>query len=1307
MQRANKGAINMTRASINSLFLTLLLLVPFIFIPQDTQGQSEVYPFEPNFGEVVLEPSDDSFTDRLPLGFEFTLYDQTYDGFWINNNGNVTFNGPLDEYTSEVFPNDFGEVLIAPFFADVDTSGEGSGVVYLNQKTPGQVVVTWDRVGYYNAKTDKLNSFQLILRDDESGDQVIFVYGDLEWTTAEGHEVVHAIAGFDGGNDDKVLRLGGAGTKAILNRSNTITVFYAPNGIPIEDTTPPTTKIEEAPADGRHLSRSTVTFEWSGSDNVTNPENLKFSYRFDLDSFTEFAQKNRLTDFELSEGPHTFELRAQDEAGHVDRTPETVSFFIDSTAPTLTLVSSLSDGEWTNQRTVTFEWRGEDEVSRPDELQYAYRLDDDRFTAFGTETSHVFENLPERQHTFEVKIRDKAGLDSTLSITFFVDEQPPDTELIAGPRREDLINPSEATFEWKGSDNLAPENQLEFSHQIDGKDFSPFGLGTSHTAIGLSDGPHIFRVKARDLAMNEEPSPLTLSFVVDADLPETTLTGGPSENDHINTNTVTFEWTGTDNRTPTDNLLFSYRFDGDEFSEFGAQKTVTSDMSEGRHTFEVRAKDEVRNIGSPITRQFVVDLTAPETEITAGPGNGTVVGLPVTFEWTGHDDDQLTPEDQLQFAYRIDDKPFSDFGAETSRTFAELSEGKHTFTVKARDLAMNEEESLLIRTFEIDTTPPTAVLTRSPLENRYISTSKVTFEWTGMDNRTDESDLLFSYRFDSDEFSEFSTQKTGTFELADGQHTFELRTRDEAGHIGMPITRQFVIDSTPPTITITTPSEDLHINTTTVKFEWTGNDDGTPIDQLQFAYHIDEEPFSDFSSETSHTLTELGEGEHTFTVKARDLTPHEMEVTRMFVIDLTPPETRIDELADQIVPQTITFRWGGDDGFSEESELLFAIQLDSGDFGEFSRSTSTIFNQLAAGEHTLAVRAKDKAGNEDLTPATVTFIVSVAIPDENLRSALGTALDKEEAAPIIPDDFSDLEDFDADERDISDLTGLEHATDLATLNLSKNSISDVSPLAGLTNINTLNLSSNQISEVSPLAGLTNLTDLNLSENRIADVSPLAGLTNLTTLKLRSNQITSLQPLVDNTGLGSGKTVDVRDNPLSNVAITTHIPVLLARGVDVRWPLIVTPSSIDFGDVTVGKPATATIRVSNKGDEPLSVTEVTSTLGEVLSIPETEFSVDPGATHELTLTLTPLVAGPLTDTVTLTSNALSSPTVEIAITANVLKKGDVNGDGVINIFDLTVVASEFQQEGENLKGDVNGDGKVNVLDLTLVASSFGG
>ena len=50
------------------------------------------------------------------------------------------------------------------------------------------------------------------------------------------------------------------------------------------------------------------------------------------------------------------------------------------------------------------------------------------------------------------------------------------------------------------------------------------------------------------------------------------------------------------------------------------------------------------------------------------------------------------------------------------------------------------------------------------------------------------------------------------------------------------------------------------------------------------------------------------------------------------------------------------------------------------------------------------------------------------------------------------------------------------------------------------------------------------------------------------------------------------------------------------------------------------------------------------------------------------------------------------------------KGDVNGDGTVDIQDLVLVASNYGQTGENV-ADVNGDGVVHIYDIILIAAEL--
>jgi hypothetical protein len=141
----------------------------------------------------------------------------------------------------------------------------------------------------------------------------------------------------------------------------------------------------------------------------------------------------------------------------------------------------------------------------------------------------------------------------------------------------------------------------------------------------------------------------------------------------------------------------------------------------------------------------------------------------------------------------------------------------------------------------------------------------------------------------------------------------------------------------------------------------------------------------------------------------------------------------------------------------------------------------------------------------------------IAFPDPNLEAAIREAIGKP-TGDIYPSDLEGLTSFDAQGRNITNLSGLEYCTGLTELHVLYNEIRDISPLTSLTSLTYLDLQGNQISDISPLANLTSLTWLSLWSNQISDISPLASLTRLTTLGLHQNQVTDISPLASLTSL---------------------------------------------------------------------------------------------------------------------------------------------------------------------------------------------
>jgi hypothetical protein len=244
------------------------------------------------------------------------------------------------------------------------------------------------------------------------------------------------------------------------------------------------------------------------------------------------------------------------------------------------------------------------------------------------------------------------------------DTTPPDTIITSGP--SGTIDYDDVTFTWSGSDDTTPTSGLVYSYRLQGHDssWSSYSSSTSKSYNNLDDGPYTFRVRAKDAAGNVDPSPAERSFTVetgggsDTTPPDTTITSGPSGT--IDYDDVTFTWTGSDDKTPTSGLKYSYKLEGHD-SSWSSYTSTTSktynNLGDGSYTFKVKAKDAAGNIDpSPAQRSFIIDTedsdtTPPDTTIVSGP-SGTIDYDDVTFTWTGSDD--TTPTSGLKYSYKLE-----------------------------------------------------------------------------------------------------------------------------------------------------------------------------------------------------------------------------------------------------------------------------------------------------------------------------------------------------------------------------------------------------------------------------------------------------------------------------------------------------------------------------------------------------------------------------------------------------------------------------------------------------------------------------
>lgn len=145
------------------------------------------------FDANTLPANDDGSTGLVSLGFaaDVNFFGVNRSSAYVNNNGNITFDASLSTFTPFALTAT-NRQIIAPFFGDVDTRGGGSGLTqYGDGSVDGRDAwgVSWRNVGYFAGRTDKLNTFQLVLieRFDTGAGNFDFEFNfdQIQWETGD------------------------------------------------------------------------------------------------------------------------------------------------------------------------------------------------------------------------------------------------------------------------------------------------------------------------------------------------------------------------------------------------------------------------------------------------------------------------------------------------------------------------------------------------------------------------------------------------------------------------------------------------------------------------------------------------------------------------------------------------------------------------------------------------------------------------------------------------------------------------------------------------------------------------------------------------------------------------------------------------------------------------------------------------------------------------------------------------------------------------------------------------------------------
>ena len=446
-------------------------------------------------------------------------------------------------------------------------------------------------------------------------------------------------------------------------------------------------------------------------------------------------------------------------------------------------------------------------------------------------------------YTIRVRATDNVSLVETPnSRSFTYDTAAPDTSITANPADPTTSTSASLSF-------TSTEGSSTFECQLDGGGYSSCTSPKSY-AGPLSEGSHTFLVRATDPAGNTDGSAASYTWTVDTTAPSSTTSfpasGGSYKTSGWNAGCATNGFCGTysdgASGSGVQKVEISIRQGAGNYWSAGSFSSgsevwntttlaggnwsyifpASSFPADGTYTIRVRATDNVNLVETPSSRSFTIDRVAPDTTIDSNPSNpSTSANASFSFSST---------EGSSTFECQIDGGGYS--SCTSPKSYSSLSEGSHTFLVRATDVAGNTDGSAASYTWTVDTVAPSST-TSFPASAGTYNTSgwnagcgTIGLCGTYSDATSGVQKVEISIRQGAGNYWNGTSFGSGSevFQTAslaggswsyafpassfpaDGSYTIRVKATDNATNAETPASRSFTYDATNPSALFTFPA---------------------------------------------------------------------------------------------------------------------------------------------------------------------------------------------------------------------------------------------------------------------------------------------------------------------------------------------------------------------------------------------------------------------------------------------------------------------------------------------------------------------
>lgn len=386
--------------------------------------------------------------------------------------------------------------------------------------------------------------------------------------------------------------------------------------------------------------------------------------------------------------------------------------------------------------------------------------------------------------TATVRAGATAALEIRLPRLVPVDTRAPETTLTSAP--SGMVNVKSASLVFTA------DEPATFECSLDG---AAFAACVSPVALsGLADGPHVFRVRAIDVAGNVDATPAVANWSVDTAAPSVALTTVVPAASNVSSTTISFTFLAD-----ADIAVVECSLDGGERQACATPTATITGLADGPHTMAFYGRDAAGNTQAvPTTHTWTVDTTPPAlTEVVLAGGAGTVTAPVVSLDVTAGGD-------AVTMWIAGDVFPIGPMAFTPTTTVTLIGSGPRTVTVTVADALDNRASLLDTITLDVNglsgSIAALAPVTDAPVAAFALAVTSGGPPWD------------FEVRLTGDligggAWQPFASTVTATMANADAVNTIQAEFRDSIFRTS-PVTSAVVLwDATAPLVAVTAPAD--------------------------------------------------------------------------------------------------------------------------------------------------------------------------------------------------------------------------------------------------------------------------------------------------------------------------------------------------------------------------------------------------------------------------------------------------------------------------------------------------------------------